>query len=97
MQQREQGFMFLPQMKGNLLSFQRKRVRCIGCCEITSSSTVYCAGMKDGQEKKNCAKVAQEPELATQEGYLVVYQKTAALMNSLCILGSLLLPGQSST
>lgn len=68
MQEREQGFIFLPQTKGDM-SFQKKRrVRCIGCWEIASSSTEYWAGMKDRQEKKTAQE--QPRNQSWQPGWL---------------------------
>lgn len=67
MQEREQGFIFLPQMKGDM-SFQKKSRgkvhRLLGDCILIYSILTW-NERQAGEE--NCARVAQEPELATRK------------------------------
>lgn len=67
MQEREQGFIFLPQMKGDI-SFQKKsrgKVHgLLGDCIFIYSILRRNEG-RSGEE--NCESVAQEPELATRK------------------------------
>lgn len=67
MQEREQGFIFLPQTKGDV-SFQNKSGgkvhRLLGDCILIYSILSWNEGQA-GEE--NCARAAQEPELATRK------------------------------